>query len=151
MGGLTLPLHFAKQFWIFALIIFIAIIVVSGLIASSGQKPVVKPTPTPTPSMPTPTPVPTTLSFTVKAAAGINTVTVTNQNSGATIILTAADLPVTFNFKNGDTLTFKVSANEGYTFNAWVFGDGTFQNRNPYMIKPVGSFTMEARFLMEAQ
>ena len=139
----------AKRFWIFVLAAFVLLILIIGAVSSTGQKPVVKPTPTP--SMPTPTPVPTTLSFTVKAAAGINTVTVTNQNSGATIILTAADLPVTFNFKNGDTLTFKVSANSGYTFNAWVFGDGTFQNRNPYMIKPVGSFTMEARFLMEAQ
>jgi hypothetical protein len=142
--------QFTTKTWIILFIVIITVIVLVVAASNSGSsKPVVKPNPTPTLNPnPTPTPAPTTLSFTVKAGAGILTVLVTNQNSGAKITLTPQDLPASFNFKTGDTLTFKVNANEGYIFNAWIFGDGTFQSQNPYSIKASGSFTMEAKFLM---
>jgi heme/copper-type cytochrome/quinol oxidase subunit 2 len=143
LGGANLK----TRFFIFLAAIALLVIIIVAAAASPKAPSTPKPTPTPPGSTPTETP-PTTLSFTVKAGAGINTVTVTNQNTGAVITLTIADLPATFNFKKGDTLTFKVTANDGYHFNAWVFNDGTFQSQNPYSIKASASFTMEAHFLM---
>jgi hypothetical protein len=141
----------AKRFYFIVFAIILSVIIIVAAVSNSAAPVKPKPIPTPTVAPVTPippTPPPVTLSFTVKAGAGIETVTVTNQNSGATITLTPSDLPATFNFKNGDTLTFKVKPGDGYIFNAWIFGDGTFQSRNPYSIKAVSSFTMESKFLM---
>lgn len=124
----------------------VLVLIIAGA-AAFAPKQTSKPKTSPTPTI-TASPIPTVLSFTVKASAGISTVLVTNQNTGAKITLTAADLPATFNFKNGDTLTFRVTAHEGYSFNAWVLGDGTFQSQNPYTIKATVPFVMEAHFLM---
>jgi hypothetical protein len=134
------------RFW--AIILVITFFVVAGVVAvaSSGNKQnAVKPTPLPTPII---TPPPADLTFTVKSGVGIATVKVTDQNTGSTIILTPVDLPASFTFKNGDTITFTVTSQAGYRFNAWVLGDGSFQSQNPYSVKPVSPLTLEARFLM---
>jgi hypothetical protein len=131
----------------FVIVGIIALIILLIAAAAASPKTVQKPQATPTPD-PAVTPAPTTLSFTVKPGIGLNTVTVTNQNTGATIILTAPDLPITFNFQNGDTLTFKITPSEGYKFNAWIMGDGTFQNQNPYTLKATATFTMEPKFIV---
>jgi hypothetical protein len=141
-----MPVVVAKRFYLIVLSLILIGFIVVAVAANSGSKPVVKPTPTPT--IATPTPTPAVLSFTVKAGVGIASVLVTNQNSGAKITLTPQELPATFNFRNGDTLSFKVTANPGYIFNAWVFGDSTFQSQNPYVLKATSSFTMESKFLL---
>lgn len=140
----------AKRFWIFIGIILFIVFIVAAVAAAPKNVALPKTTPTPDPNATAaPTPPPTTLSFTVKAGAGISTVTVTNQNTGAIATLTIADLPATYNFKNGDTLTFKVVPSTGYNFNFWALNDGTFQSQNPYTLKPTDSITLEAHFLME--
>jgi hypothetical protein len=149
-----LPVVASKRFYLIVGVIALIVILGVAAAANSAVPKKIKPTPTPTPItiIPTATPgPPATLSFTIKATTGLAKVTVTNQNSGATITLTAADLPATFNCKYGDTLTFHVTPQTGYRFNAWVFGDNTFQSQNPYSTKITYSFQMEARFLMEAQ
>jgi len=142
------------RFFVIVGVIFILALLAVAVLATppATQKP--KPTPTPTPTIdPNATPVPTrppaTLSFTIKAGAGINTVIVTNQNTAAIATLTITDLPATYNFKNGETLTFKVTPSTGYRFNFWALNDGTFQSQNPYTIKPASSITLDAHFLME--
>ncbi len=150
MGDVNLPVV-AKRFYIFVLIGFLAIIIIAATVANSAVPSKPKTSPTPHPLV-TPQPTlgpPPTLSFTVKSAVGVEAITVTNQNTGATIILKGADLPATFNCKTSDTLTFKVTASTGYRFNAWVFGDSTFQSQNPYTLKVTYPLTMEARFLMD--
>ena len=130
----------------------LTLLVLLGVAALAAPPAAPKPKPTPTPdpnATAAPTPPPATLSFTVKAGAGISTVTVTNQNTGAIATLTIADLPATYNFKNGDTLTFKVVSLTGYNFDFWALNDGTFQSQNPYTLKPADSITLEAHFLME--
>jgi len=148
VGGVR-KIPFAKPIRLFIIVVAIILFVII-VIAAVSPKTAPTPKPTPTPQV-TVIPTPATLSFTLKSGIGIDTVKVTNQKTGATITLTPADLPATFNFTSGDTLAFSVTAQEGYRFNAWVFGDGTFQSQNPYTIKASATFTMEARFLMEAQ
>jgi hypothetical protein len=149
MGGVIMPV-LAKRFYLIVAIILLAVLIGSAIaFAPKSAKP--KPTVTPTPS-PTVQPTlgpPPTLAFTIKSSVGVDSITVTNQNSGATITLKGADLPATFNGKYGDTLTFKVTPATGYRFNAWIFGDQTFQSQNPYSIKLTYAFTMEAKFLMD--
>jgi hypothetical protein len=156
MGGSSMSIgnfQFTKKTWIILTIgiVFVLIIVgVAANTASNNTKP--SPTPHPTTIIPivTPTPgPPPTVSFTVKSAVGVQTVAVTNQNTGSTITLTAADLPITLNCHGGDTLTFRVSAAAGYRFNTWMFGDNQFDSHNPYSVKATYAFTLEARFLME--
>lgn len=142
-----MPFKIQKQFYIIIGVVFF-IALIGGASLLNSAKPVAKPTPTPIPQVtPTPGPPPT-ISFTVKAAIGVHTITITNQNTGSKIVLTAAELPATYNVKYGDTVSFKVTAASGYIFNAWVFGDATFQSQNPYTTKVVYAFIMEARFLM---
>jgi hypothetical protein len=138
MGGVKLKNRF---YLIVGAIILFSIIGIVALV-SSGNKSASKPSAT---SVPTAAP----LSFTVSADIGIDTIEVTNLNTGATIILTTTDLPATYTFTRSDTLTFNVTAKSGYVFNAWVFGDMTFQSDNPYTIKATSTFTMEAKFLTE--
>jgi hypothetical protein len=147
-----------RFFLIVGSIIFIIIIIAGVVVSNTGPKtPAATPTPTPTitplPTIPpvTVAPTPKTLTFTVASGIGINTVKVTNQNTGASINLIPADLPSSFKFSRGDTLTFTVIANIGYTFNAWVLGDGTFQSQNPYTVKPTTDITLEAHFLTVPQ
>ena len=73
---------------------------------------------------------------TVQAEVGVESVKISNQNIGTSIIITATLLPYSFNFTSGDTLQFNVSTMPGYTFNAWVFNTGTFDNHNPLNLKP---------------
>jgi hypothetical protein len=134
------------RFYLIVLVCVLVVMIVIAAAASSGNKQnAVKPTPLPTPII---TPPPADLTFTVKSGVGIATVKVTDQNTGSTIILTPVDLPASFTFKNGDTITFTVTSQAGYRFNAWVLGDGSFQSQNPYSVKPVSPLTLEARFLM---
>jgi hypothetical protein len=148
-----MPIANQKRFFTFVLIILVVSFIIIGVVASSSTPTKPKPTATPHPSIapiitPTPGPPPT-VSFTVKSAVGVQTVAVTNQNTGSTITLTAADLPITLNCHGGDTLTFRVSAAAGYRFNTWMFGDNQFDSHNPYSVKALYAFTLEARFLME--
>jgi hypothetical protein len=148
-----MPIANQKRFFTFVLIILVVSFIIIGVVASSSTPTKPKPTATPHPSIapiitPTPGPPPT-VSFTVKSAVGVQTVAVTNQNTGSTITLTAADLPITLNCHGGDTLTFRVTAAPGYRFNTWMFGDNQFDSHNPYSAKATYAFTLEARFLME--
>jgi hypothetical protein len=148
-----MPIANQKRFFTFVLIILVVSFIIIGVVASSSTPTKPKPTATPHPSIapiitPTPGPPPT-VSFTVKSAVGVQTVAVTNQNTGSTITLTAADLPITLNCHGGDTLTFRVTAAPGYRFNTWMFGDNQFDSHNPYSVKATYAFTLEARFLME--
>jgi hypothetical protein len=144
-----MPVANQKRFFIFVgIILFIILIVaVAATNAAAPKKPILKPTPTPT-IAPTLGPPPT-VSFTVKAAVGVQTIAVTNQNTGSTMTLVPADLPITLNCKYGDTLTFKVTSAASYRFNTWMFGDSTFDNHNPLNIKVAYPFMMEARFLTD--
>ena len=138
-----------SRFYIFVAVIFLIIIILIAAAASTASNKV-KTQATPIPPPPPPPP-PTVLTYTIASGVGVKTVQVTNENSGSTMTLTAMDLPATFNCKPDDTLTFKVTANSGYRFNAWLLGDGTFQSSNPYTIKAAVSFNMEARFLIDSQ
>lgn len=96
----------------------------------------------------TPTPTPSDLMFTITGEVGAEQIKITNLNTPATIILTQSDFPATFNCDSGDVLTFSVTAKDGYTFNAWLMDDGTWQSKNPLTLKVSNSFTMEACFLI---
>lgn len=146
MGDLNLPAK--PKFFVFVIIVALIIIFVAAVAFSPKTAPKPTPTPTPIPTV-TPVPQPTTLSFTVKSGVGVESIKVTNQNTGATIMLISPDLPATYTCTKGDTLSFNVTAQTGYHFNAWVFTDGTFQSQNPYTIKATSTFTMEAHFLMQ--
>jgi hypothetical protein len=91
--------------------------------------------------------VPMTFSFTVSGDIGIDVIKITNLNTPATMRLTTADLPASFNIDANDQLVFTVSSKDGYTFDHWVVDDGTWQSKNPLTIKPVGSFSMIAKCL----
>ncbi len=122
----------------------IAIIIGAG-IAASSQPP---PANSPPRNSPSPTQYPKTLTFTITAGVGAQQIKITNLNTPATIILTQSDFPATLNCNSGDVLTFNVLAKEGYSFNAWLIDDGTWQSKNPLTLKTSSSFSMEAAFLI---
>ena len=86
---------------------------------------------------------------TITGAIGVDTVTVTNQNTGKTIIRTAADLPYKFNFENGDTLKLNVTTIAGYKWNAWEINQSPwFAQDNPLLIKINGNVEFKANCLI---
>jgi hypothetical protein len=147
MGDATMKPRFFIIVAVVALIVIIGIAAASNSASNAAKKAA---TPTPAPIIATPAP-PAIVTYTVGAAIGVQSITVTNQNRGSTLTLTAADLPKSLNCPNGDTLTFKVIATSGYRFNAWMFGDQQFDSHNPYTIKALVPFTIEARFLMNPE
>lgn len=86
---------------------------------------------------------------TVTGTVGVDTVTIANQNTGKTIIRTAADLPYTFNFENGDTLRLNVTTIAGYKWNAWEINQTPwFAQDNPLLIKVTGNIEFKANCLV---
>lgn len=141
-------LRFTNRFMLIAGIAFFLLIIVIA-VAANAASPAATTKPTPTPHIdPPPPPPPTTASYTVQAAVGVQAIIISNQNTGSTITLTSVDLPKTVTVKYGDTITFKVTATAGYSFNYWQFGDNSVDSHNPYTNKLTGALTMEARFLM---
>jgi hypothetical protein len=85
---------------------------------------------------------------TVDADAGLSQLKITNVDEVASITLTTADLPFSFNYTSNDQLSFNVTAVEGYVFDAWWFSnDGTFDHHNPLTIKGKTRLSMTATFL----
>jgi hypothetical protein len=125
----------------------IAIVVIIAVAAAAANSSTQNGIPNNNPQF-TPTPKPEILTFTVSAGVGAEQIRITNLNIPATIILTQSDFPATFNCNTGDVLTFDVTPKDGYTFNAWLLDDGTWQSKNPLTWKTAGSFSMEAVFLI---
>ena len=125
----------------FFIIIFVAIFILIVVIAASN-----KPVGTAiTQQRPDPT-----LKFTVQSdTIGNDYILVTNQATGAKITITQNMLPFTANFAKGDVLSFEVFPRQGYTFNAWLINDGTWESNNPLSLRPTGDFTMKAYFLVD--
>ena len=124
----------SKRGFLFIVALVIVIFVVGIAVASSGGS---KPN--------TSTPKPCTA--TVTADIGLSSLYVFNQNTGRGITIVPANLPFAFNFTKGDTLSFNVTTLDGYTWNAWTFNDGTFDNHNPLTWKSDVSYSMNAKFL----
>ncbi len=113
------------------------------------------PTPTPSPTAspkPTPTPAPETLECTVESQSGLFNLTITN-NQGQKITRDSTDLPYTFIFKQGDTLTFEANALENSVFDAFTITNADnagllpFYSDNPVTLKNIqGNFTITAEF-----
>jgi hypothetical protein len=90
-----------------------------------------------------------TYACTINAEVGLSRIIVINQNAQPieVITLTPMDLPFTFNFVEGDTLSINVTAISGYSFNAWWRDDKTFPSSNPLVIKGTRTFTITAKFI----
>jgi hypothetical protein len=135
VGGVTLPFK-GNRILIFAfLAIFIVVIIIVASASSTPSKPHIKGLEV----------------CTVQAEIGVASIKISNQNTGNSIIKTGADLPYSFNFTVGDTLKFQVTTLAEYTFNAWVFNTGTFDNHNPLNLKPTDSVTMTANILVKGE
>lgn len=61
------------------------------------------------------------ISITVLNNIGINQIDVTNENTGETFTFTKMSLPNQFNCSLNDYLIFRVTVEQGYTWNAWWF------------------------------
>jgi hypothetical protein len=117
---------------LFLIIIIVCIIIVSIAAASGGGN----------------KNHPGVYTATIKGTIGLDTVTITNQNTGKTIIRTAADLPYTFNFENGDTFRLNVTTLDGYKWNAWEINQSPwFAQDNPLLIKVSGNVEFKANCL----
>jgi len=140
----------AKRFWIFLLLIMFIVFIIIAVVAAPHKNTVTpKVTPTPNPTVP---PTPTTVSVTINSQVGMNMILFHDQNTGASMTLTAADMPWTINVKYGETITLKALSISGYVFNTWVFGDKSIASpdTNGYLtLKATESFIAEAHFLME--
>ena len=88
---------------------------------------------------------------TINGAVGLSQVEITNQNTGKTIIRTAAELPYTFNLNKGDTLKFNVTVLEGYIWNAWELNRAPwFAQDNPMITdKIVGNIIFDANCIVK--
>jgi len=76
------------------------------------------------------------ITCTIQGDIGINQVVITNQNTGKSIIKTAANLPFAFNLTEGDTLRFNVTLLEGYAWNAWEINQYPwFAHDNPFTMR----------------
>jgi len=85
-------------------------------------------------------------TVTINGEIGVGTVRVTNMNTGASINLTAVDLPFRFNCTKGDTIQAVASTVQDYAFNSWFFDNlGTFDHHNPLLLKVNGNLYMTAR------
>ena len=132
------------RFYFIVGIIVLSIIVALAWAGAASNTPE-----TPDPNEIMPTAGPEILTFTVSGDVGIEVIKVVNLNTPgpATMRLTVADLPGTYNFNKNDVLVFNVTAKEGFTFDHWVIDDGTWQSNNPLTIKPSNSFSMIAKCL----
>ncbi len=115
-------------------LILLAIIVVA-LVASSGTRPQTGVFPG------------KVYTATINADVGLQSIKYTNQNTPSSCIIMATEMPFSFNFTSGDTLTFNVTAREGFKFNTWFTNDGFNHNQNPYTVKATGPFSMRADFI----
>ena len=92
------------------------------------------------------------VSIIINGDVGISTVKITNQNIiGGSITVMASDLPFKFNCNKGDTIQFTVTTLDDYFFNAWKFDDGTFNSRNPLLIKVDGKIELTADCLIKGE
>jgi hypothetical protein len=113
---------------------FIVIIGIAAAASSGGKKPA--------------TNVPGQVVCTIRAEVGVDNITVANLNTGQSIIKTNTMLPFSFNCTKGDIIQLRVKTMNEYSFNAWVFNTGTFDNRNPLLWKMDADTTMTACVLM---
>ena len=87
---------------------------------------------------------------TINGAVGLSQVEISNQNTGKTIIRTAAELPYTFNLNKGDTLEFNVTIIDGYQWNAWEIDRAPwFAQDNPLIIKVDGAIVFDANCIVK--
>lgn len=90
--------------------------------------------------------------ITIRAGIGVDNITIANLNTGTSIIKTSLNLPYSFNVTKSDSIQAIVRTADGYMFNAWEFGDGTFNNHNPFILEKVEKdTTMTATVLMTNQ
>lgn len=90
-----------------------------------------------------------TCTATINGAVGLSQINITNQNTGKTIIRTAAELPYTFNLAKGDTIKLSVSVINGYDWNAWELNNSPwFAQDNPLVIKVNGNVVFDANCLV---
>jgi hypothetical protein len=130
MGGSTVK----TRFMLFVGAIFLIVIIIIGAAASSGGR---RDTPT------------GTCTATVNGAVGLSQVSITNQNTGKTIIRTAAELPYTFNLNKGDTIRFSITVLSDYVWNAWEMDrEPWFAQDNPLVIKVNGNIVFDANCLV---
>ena len=114
-------------------LIFLAVIVVIAVLASSSSPPA-NSTPNPTAPPYTP-PVSQTVTVTVQNNIGIQQIEIQNLNTGKTYIATIISLPLSFNCTRGDYLKISVTTDDGYKWNAWWFSPmGIWNNDNPAII-----------------
>jgi hypothetical protein len=79
----------------------------------------------------------------------LSQVSITNQNTGKTIIRTAAELPYTFNLNKGDTIRFSITVLSDYVWNAWEMDrEPWFAQDNPLVIKVNGNIVFDANCLV---
>lgn len=112
------------------------------LLATNGTiTPQTSPTPTPTSTPDTP------YKFTLnKPDTGMQNINVTINADKFTFV--PSTLPETFNYKQGDTITFKTATIDGYAFNYWRIDDTPAGSTNSYTItNAMGNFTVTAVFL----
>jgi hypothetical protein len=131
MGDAAMKTRF---FYIVGIIMLLLIIVIAAAAASGPRKP----------SNPKGKAV-----CTVSSGIGLQSVLITVSGSSAvkSIIKTAADLPYSFNYTIGDQLTLNFTTLPDYKWNACTFGDGTFDNNNPLIIRPTTDLTIMAQCL----
>lgn len=121
----------------YAILIIIVLIIVIGIAAASSG--------TRSPGSSTPTRPDPKYKATITAdTVGLDYIIVTNENIPAEKILLPTVLPYTMNFAKDDILTFTVQTKDGYIFNTWDIGDGTFRSNNPMAIKPNNNFVIHA-------
>jgi len=86
----------------------------------------------------------------VNTDIGVQQIKIINQNTGTSIIKTAADLPYSFYFSDGDTLNFNVTVIDGYVWNAWEINQWPwFDNHNPLTLKPDTDVELTPKCLVE--
>ena len=114
-GGETVAVKPRFYFILGAIVLTIFIAIIWAGSASNTPE-------TPDSDTPIPTQGPEILTFTVSGDVGIEVIKVVNLNTPgpATMRLTVADLPGTYNFNKNDVLVFNVTAKEGFTFDHCV-------------------------------
>jgi len=80
---------------------------------------------------------------------GLDFIVITNENIPAQKIVLPQALPYTMNFAKDDILTFTVHTKDGYRFNSFDLGDGTFRSDNPMATKPNKNFQIHACVMPE--
>lgn len=85
---------------------------------------------------------------TIRGDVGVDAVTILNMNTGNSIVKPSLTLPFSFNITKDSNIQLLVTAKAGFSFNAWTFATGTFDNHNPLIMKITGNTVASAETLL---